>query len=42
MFEVSTLPTNASTVWTDVERWALDQARELRRALDRAAKKAQR
>ena len=42
MFEVSTLPTNASTVWMDVERWALDQARELRKALDKAAKKAER
>jgi hypothetical protein len=40
MFEVNSLPANAATVWTDVERWAGDQARNLRKALDKAAKKA--
>lgn len=40
MFEVNALPANASTVWMDVERWARDQARDLRKALDKAAEKA--
>ena len=42
MFEVSALPANAATIWMDVERWARDQARELRKALDKATDKAMR
>ena len=37
---VSAAPANAATVWADVERWARDQAGDLRRALERAKKKA--
>ena len=40
MNSVNTAPTNASTVWNDVDMWARDQAMTMRRALDKAAKKA--
>lgn len=37
---VNAAPANSATVWADVERWARDQAQELRRALERAKRKA--
>lgn len=37
---VSAVPANAASVWNDVERWARDQAQNLRKALERAKKKA--
>lgn len=40
MNQVSSAPTNRSTVWNDVEMWARDQAQTLRKALDKHAKKA--
>ena len=40
MNTVNAAPTNSATVWNDVEMWAQDQAMTLRRALDKAAKKA--
>ena len=40
MNTVNTAPTNSATVWNDVDMWARDQAMTLRRALDKAAKKA--
>jgi len=40
MNEVSQAPATSATVWNDVEQWARDQASTLRRALDKAAKKA--
>lgn len=40
MNQVSQVPTNSATVWNDVEMWASDQAMTLRKALDKAAKKA--
>jgi hypothetical protein len=38
---VNTVPANSATVWNDVERWARDQARALRQALEKAKKKAE-
>jgi hypothetical protein len=40
MNQVNQAPTTEATVWNDVEIWARDQAMTLRRALDKAAKKA--
>jgi len=40
MNTVSSAPTNSATAWNYVEMWAQDQAMTLRRALDKAAKKA--
>jgi hypothetical protein len=40
-FEVSVVPTNAATVWNEVERWARDVARDLRKALEKGHKKAE-
>lgn len=39
MNQVNASPTNAATVWADVERWARDQAQTLRKELDKLAKK---
>jgi hypothetical protein len=39
--QVNTAPANAATVWNDVERWARDEARTLRKELEKAKKKAQ-
>ena len=36
---VNTAPANAATVWADVERWAREQAQNLRQALEKAKKK---
>jgi len=41
MYDVSKAPTNAATVWNDVERWAREEARTLRNALEKAKKKAE-
>ncbi len=41
MNDVSASPTTSATVWNDVQRWARDQARILRRELERAKKRAQ-
>jgi hypothetical protein len=38
---VNTAPANAATVWADVERWAREQAQDLRKALEKAKKKAE-
>jgi hypothetical protein len=38
---VNTAPANAATVWSDVERWAHEQALDLRKALEKAKKKAE-
>ena len=40
MNQVNQAPTTSATVWNDVEMWAQDQAMTLRKALDKAAKKA--
>ncbi len=40
MQSVSTIPTNANTVWIELERWAREQARKLRKELEKAKKKA--
>jgi len=40
MNTVNTAPANAASVWTDVERWAREQARTLRKELEKAKKKA--
>jgi len=40
MNDLNTAPTNSATVWNDVEQWARDQARTLRKELDKTAKKA--
>jgi hypothetical protein len=40
MFQVSSRPANAATVWSDVQRWATEVARDLRKALEKAHKKA--
>ena len=37
---VNTAPANSATVWSDVERWAREQAQDLRKALEKAKKKA--
>jgi hypothetical protein len=37
---VNTAPANSATVWADVERWAREQAQDLRKALEKAKKKA--
>jgi hypothetical protein len=36
---VNTAPANSATVWADVERWAHEQAQNLRQALEKAKKK---
>ena len=41
MYDVSKAPTNAATVWNEVERWAREEARTLRNALEKAKKKAE-
>ena len=38
---VNPAPANAATVWADVERWAREQAQDLRKALEKAKKKAE-
>ena len=40
MQSVNTIPTNANTVWIEVERWAREQAQKLRKELEKAKKKA--
>ncbi len=40
MHQVSAVPSNSATVWNDVKLWAADVAHTLRRALDKAKKKA--
>jgi hypothetical protein len=37
---VNAAPANSATVWADVERWARDRAQDLRKALEKAKKKA--
>ena len=37
---VNTAPANAATVWSDVERWAREQAQDLRKVLEKAKKRA--
>jgi len=37
---VNTAPANSATVWNDVERWARERAQDLRKALEKAKKKA--
>jgi len=37
---VNPAPANSATVWSDVERWAREQAQDLRQALEKAKKKA--
>jgi hypothetical protein len=37
---VNPAPANSATVWADVERWAREQAQDLRKALEKAKKKA--
>ena len=41
MNQVNAAPTNSSTVWNDVKRWAGDEAKSLRKGLEKAKKKAQ-
>jgi len=38
---VNTAPANSATVWADIERWAREQAQDLRQALEKAKKKAE-
>ena len=38
---VNTAPANSATVWAEVERWAREQAQDLRQALEKAKKKAE-
>ena len=38
---VNPAPVNSASVWNDVERWAYEQAQDLRKALEKAKKKAQ-
>jgi len=40
MNTVNSAPVNSATVWNDVEQWARDEARTLKKALDKAKKKA--
>ena len=37
---INAAPTNAASVWNDVERWAREEAQTLRKALEKAKKKA--
>jgi len=39
-YKVSQVPANSASVWNDVERWARDVAHDLRKALEKAQKKA--
>jgi hypothetical protein len=41
MHSVNTVPANANSVWMDVERWAREQAQQLRKELEKAKKKAE-
>ena len=41
MNQVNTAPVNAASVWNDVEQWARGEAQVLRKALDKAKKKAE-
>jgi hypothetical protein len=41
LYEVSRLPANSATIWADVKRWSADVGRDLRVALDKAKKTAQ-
>jgi hypothetical protein len=36
---VNTAPANSAIVWADIERWAREQAQDLRKALEKAKKK---
>jgi hypothetical protein len=38
---VNTAPANSATGWSDVERWAREQAQDLRQALEKAKKQAE-
>jgi hypothetical protein len=38
---VNPAPANSATVWSDVERWAREQAQDLRQALEKAKKQAE-
>jgi len=38
MNQVNTAPVNSATVWNDVEQWARDEARTLKKELDKAKK----
>jgi hypothetical protein len=40
MNEVSSVPANSATVWSDVKLWANDVGQDVRRALEKAHKKA--
>lgn len=40
MYEINAAPANAATVWADVEMWASSVGRDLRKALEKAHKKA--
>ena len=40
MNQVAAMPSNAGTIWADVNQWASKVARDLRVALDKAKKKA--
>jgi len=40
MNQVNTAPVNEASVWNDVEQWARGEAQILRKALDKAKKKA--
>jgi hypothetical protein len=40
MHEVSTIPTNSATIWSDVQRWASTVGRDLRKTLEKAHKQA--
>jgi len=42
MNTVNAAPVNAASVWNDVKQWARDEAQVLRKALDKAKKKADR
>ncbi len=37
---VNTIPANSATVWAEVDKWATEMARDLRKALEKAHKKA--
>jgi hypothetical protein len=40
MYDVSSAPANAATVWAEVKVWATEVARDFRKALEKAHKKA--
>jgi len=40
MYDINAAPANSATVWADIEMWATSVARDLRKALEKAHKKA--